>query len=211
MDNLKIGITEPSLVAAAALAVSTDPCRFYLHGVCIQLAPQGGLHIIATNGHILSVGYDKYGHMTGLDDREEIILKLTSQEFALFAKHQAVEITQDIVSLYKDEKSTMGDDLILSKRLFCDYIDGTFPDWRRVVPKPLDEQRHAPFNAKYLATFARMQKCFPDHGDAIVITGNSSKNPYVVRFPSVENWFGIVMPMLASMVGIPEWYLEETK
>src|SRR5690606_2080970 len=77
---------------------------------------------------------------------------------------------------------------------FEDYwsIGGTFPDWRRVLPKkPSGES--AAFNPTYLADYAKVAEELRIEKPAIFITPNGQDAAYV-EFGH-DDIFGVLMPI----------------
>jgi hypothetical protein len=81
----------------------------------------------------------------------------------------------------------------------CCIIDGTFPDWRRVVPADVDGEA-APgwFNVGYLADFAKAAKILGDYfgksQSMMSVHGADAGAPALVRFAS-DRVFAVLMPM----------------
>lgn len=106
-----------ALVAPVQFAISTEEFRFYLNGVFMH-AVDDNLVVVATDGHRLS------RHVSdGVGDLPAVILprKLVS----ILPKGQVH------VSLSSTKVRVATDDGVLVSKL----IDGTFPDYQRVIPR----------------------------------------------------------------------------
>lgn len=57
----EIILKNPAFLAAASLFVSKEETRYYLNGVLIEPAPQGGVFLVATDGHRLVCFHDPEG------------------------------------------------------------------------------------------------------------------------------------------------------
>jgi DNA polymerase-3 subunit beta len=137
--DLPITFTIPAellkrLIDRTQFAISTEETRYYLNGIYFHVVGAGGearLRAVATDGHRLakaeapapegSVG------MPGI-----ILPRKTVGEIQKLLERPDAEVT---ISL-SDSKLRLGmGDLVLTSKL----IDGTFPDYERVIPKANDK------------------------------------------------------------------------
>jgi len=171
---------------AVALAASTESTRYYLQGVYVSLS-KSGVRMVATNGHILLATYD--GSKKQDETREIIIPSTTIKAFKPVKGQKDVELEQISASQWR-----------LGGIIFTP-IDGTFPDYRRVIPastpKALDYTGYK-FATKYLAIFENTARIlgldfevYPNRG-----------NPALVRFAAagqrVDYILGVIMPTRAA-------------
>jgi DNA polymerase III sliding clamp (beta) subunit (PCNA family) len=78
-------------------------------------------------------------------------------------------------------------------------VDGTFPDWRRVVPtgeelpsgKPDDAPGAVHFNHAYIGDLAKMGKLL---GGSSLMHPVSASHPCLVTFAGREDCFAVIMP-----------------
>lgn len=110
-------------LARLAPAMSKEETRYYLRGVCFDVI-EGELRLAATNGHALSLiergaRVDCGDMMPIVPDRaiHGIAAMLKGEESASIAIH-----------------ALHGEAVAGAKRLAFKLIDGSFPDWRRVIP-----------------------------------------------------------------------------
>jgi DNA polymerase-3 subunit beta len=110
-------------LARLAPAMSKEETRYYLRGVCFDVL-EGELRLAATNGHALSLiergaRVDCGDMMPIVPDRaiHGIAAMLKGEESASIAIH-----------------ALHGEAVAGAKRLAFKLIDGSFPDWRRVIP-----------------------------------------------------------------------------
>jgi DNA polymerase-3 subunit beta len=110
-----------ALVAPCAFAISTEETRYYLNGVYFHTA-EGRLAAVATDGHRLSRHYgDPLDHFDGVILPRKLVSILPKGNVHVSLSTTKVRIaTQDTV--------------ITSK-----LIDGTFPDYQRVIPTANDK------------------------------------------------------------------------
>lgn len=115
-----------SLLDKVSPCISTEETRYYLNGVCWQIDTIGR-HMVATNGHRLAAcTYD--------NNPDEAAAS------SIIIPHTAVKVLSKIA---KGKDAAVSDATELHHlrfdigrvTLLTKTIDGTFPDWRRVVPK----------------------------------------------------------------------------
>lgn len=105
-----------------APAISTDDTRYYLNGVCLS-----GRSVVATDGHRLAVTYDAIPVevVNSIIPRKAIrlLLRLPSiPSFSIFQQGRHKSLSAIVVRC---------PGVVVTSKL----IDGTFPDWTRVIPK----------------------------------------------------------------------------
>ncbi|GHC61375.1 DNA polymerase III subunit beta [Limoniibacter endophyticus] len=110
-----------ALVAPVAFAISTEETRFYLNGVFLHVI-EGKLTVVATDGHRLArnMGPDA-GEFTGVILPRKLVSILPKGSVR--------------VSLSQTKIRIVSDDVTLVSKL----IDGTFPDYQRVIPRNNDK------------------------------------------------------------------------
>lgn len=218
--------TIPASYYADAFAfMSDDPTRPYLHG--LSLEPTG--HVAATDGHILFAAAIPADRRHNLPAAAVIIPRDKKLAAACKAKGreistrflvidrpdtESMRVTLRIVYASEPADACQADADILFT-LETSLVDGTFPDWRRFIPKP-DATGHAcpAFDASLVAklgTAAAAKQmvrivpsvdettpCFVDLGrdDAFAVImpcrmrpliKDDAKNEYAAT-PSVPSW-----------------------
>ena len=181
---------------ATLVAVSTEETRYYLNGINLEFTPDGVV-MCATDGHRMIVLRQPYG------------------EHAATGAHASVIVPRDLVAKLKinprmktlDETTlTIGDDgKLLFEHAGESYggsrVDGTFPDYRRVVPQDLDGKL-AQYNPAYLADFAKARQELT--GSKLDKDGKTSpsvryngENPAIVDFAGGTGFeaIGVLMPI----------------
>jgi len=123
------------LIDKTRFAISTEETRYYLNGIYLHAAEQDGvpvLRAVATDGHRLASAE------TALPDGAEsmpgiIVPRKTVQEL-----HKLIEETEAEVRIsMSDAKIQFSfDGVVLTSKL----IDGTFPDYERVIPQGNDKE-----------------------------------------------------------------------
>jgi len=174
---------------AVLVAVSTEETRYYLNGINLEFTPDGVV-MAATDGHRMIVLRQPYG------------------EHAATGAHASVIVPRDLVAKLKvkhktlDETTlTIGDDGRLTfehagEMFGGSRVDGTFPDYRRVVPKDLDG-KPAQYNPTYLADFAKARKELGGDRTTSPVVRYNGDSPAVVDFAYGTDFqaIGVLMPI----------------
>ena len=166
------------LLKAALVCASSEESRYYLRGV--HLSTSG--HMVTTDGHRMFVA------------------RLAERPTAdVIVPHDAVAAALKMVGARCKEIEI---DLVANRIGQIQYtpVNGTFPDWRRVVPtgleQPSDKPDDAPgrvhFNLSFVGDFAKMGKLLDG---APMMHPTSASNPALVTFGEREDCFAVLMPM----------------
>ena len=197
-------IVNGRFLAMATVCQSVEETRYYLRGVAIQPNPHGaGAVLIATDGHRLAAFHDA----AGVAPRDAIF---TVSKEVVAAIKKLVRAEGDLATVEIGAgKITVGDSV-----LPCPEIDGSFPDWRRVIPRarPKDAGKPPPasiaFSSEYAGSFDFKGWC----GKAKAIKmhlGVDAGAPVVIRRPDVPEFLGVLMPMRVAGKGddsaLPDW------
>ena len=120
------------LIEKTRFAISTEETRYYLNGIYLHDVPSGPfLRAVATDGHRLAQAQiarpEGAANMTGV-----IIPRKTVLEVAKLLEGQDSDV---VISLSSSKiKFEIGQIMLTSK-----LIDGTFPDYERVIPRNNDK------------------------------------------------------------------------
>lgn len=172
------------LLKAALVCASSEETRYYLRG--IHLSTSG--HMVTTDGHRMFVAR--------LADKPaaDVIVPYADVVAALkLAGGRAKEIEIDLTA------NRIG-------QISFTPVDGTFPDWRRVVPTglevpsatdPSDNAAHVHFDHRYVGDFAKMAAilCGKATMAQSVLHPTSASNPALVTFGDRADCFGVLMPV----------------
>lgn len=214
------------LFRACLRFVSTEETRYYLNGVLVQPHPERGVYLVATDGHRMAVVYDENGYA-----RREAILRPTLKvtEYKPTAKQGDLFITarsgagRTIAESYLNEWPVTDrgrwQDIAydpLSVERFdamrrgvnvVTEIDGSFPDWRRVVPAAWERDgQPVLLNSSYVAALVDAHKDMARvcerqgahrlaRAAAMRITPAEKEGPALVQFPDADFAFFVVMPI----------------
>lgn len=167
------------ILKAALLCASQEESRYYLRGV--HLSTTG--HLVTTDGHRLFCA--KLTETPAAD----VIIPLDTVKAALkLAPKKAATIELN--------GNTLGG-------IVFTPVDGTFPDWRRVIP-PIDgyspgKPEHmtpAHFNPDYIYDIGQMSRALGSKtGTAFRIHAWNNESPHGVTFAGREDCFAVIMPM----------------
>lgn len=162
------------LFRIAYMGASTEETRYYLCGVFIQPAAGGGATLTSTDGHTLVCLCDP--DATGVPE-SGVILQTDKPPAALFRtprkelKPRLVRWDGHVAHVYTSDKNTPDGYGDLHGAVPMRAVDGSFPEWRRVVPslnQPDDDVGEAELVA--LLEFAKEGEGFSDwpHGEVFV-------------------------------------------
>ena len=123
-----------TLVDRTRFAVSTEETRYYLNGIFLHAADQDGTNVlraVATDGHRLA------RVQLPMPDGGDGIPGVIVPRKAIGELRKLIEETTDPIEIaLSDTRIRMTfDDAVLTSKL----IDGTFPDYERVIPKDNDK------------------------------------------------------------------------
>lgn len=188
--------------------ISNEPTRYYLNGVCIDPSPNGAL-CVSTDGHRLGVCHDPDGLATAtIIVRLPSEIKMPPKSAKLFKSPWLVGIGtgpgKGHISVVEPAPKA-DDDTALNAiqrvddctiRIGRAFIDGNFPDWRRVIPKPTDKDTVRGFNGKYVKAF----------GERMTIRGAGEAEPHLIEIAGEPEFLGVLMPMRSDSKGkLPDW------
>ena len=181
-----ITVTVPAAHVNAALqAVSDEKARYYLNGLFFDARG----YIAATNGHILFAArcsdagkladcrpsYAPDSAMAG------VIVPTDALAQAVKAAGRAKGPDMTV------ERDAHGQWWILhgNARVAFTPIDGTFPDWQRVIPSAPETLTPAHFDPRYIAAIGNMSKALRDgkkDGASFFTLHQDGDNPALVTF-----------------------------
>ena len=166
------------LLKAALLCASSEETRYYLCGV--HFSTSG--HMVTTDGHRMFVGR--------VNERPAADVIVPYDAIAAALKMAGARVKDIEIDLAANRIG----------QISFQPVDGTFPDWRRVVPtgeetpsdKPEDQPGHVHFNHAYIGDFAKMGKIL---GGASMLHPVSASHPALVTFGERADCFAVLMPM----------------
>jgi DNA polymerase-3 subunit beta len=122
------------LIDKTQFAISTEETRYYLNGIYLHNPPGDGpmLRAVATDGHRLA--QYELSAPAGAEGMPGIIVpRKTVGEIQRLIENGEAEVTVELSA--SKIRFTLGDMVLISK-----LIDGTFPDYARVIPLANDKE-----------------------------------------------------------------------
>ncbi len=180
-----------SLYRAVSQVKSTEKTRYYLNGVYVQPHVDGGVLLVATDAHRMMVAHDASGTCKVA---KIVALPKEAMTTPIVRNNEFVEVDADgvaTIGVFRSTKTT--------------FIDGTFPDWSRVLTPILNGAKKpsyalAAFNGNYVASFGKIAELLgTDKSSSIQVVSFSDHNPALILFPRSPEAFGILMPMRATL------------
>jgi DNA polymerase-3 subunit beta len=159
-------LIDTNLIKAAMLCASTEKTRYYLNGVYFD--PRG--FIVATDGHRLFCAKIEAWDGDSFLIPNDMLKRAMTGNKALIVEVTATSI--DGVAYVP--------------------IDGTFPDWTRVIPQELSGET-AQFNPAYVADLGKVAKILGDKSGHISIRHNGN-GPAGILFGR-KDCFAVLMPV----------------
>lgn len=183
-------IINMKLLAATAAFASTEETRYYLCGVLLEVTPSGVAYV-ATDGHRMIVSHKTTDDAQSCDwtGPAQIIVPFADCKRLKLSKRAAVEDAD--LKVNADGSCTFTHrDLTWSFK----PIDGTFPDWRQVLPSDSEGKAQSFWNYRYAVSFSEFAEKM-EFGQAQIIQRDGS-SPMPVIFSQADcNSFGILMPV----------------
>jgi DNA polymerase-3 subunit beta len=165
------------LIEKTRFAISTDETRYYLNGIYLEAkeTPDGAfLRAVATDGHRLArmdaALPEGAAGMPGI-----ILPRKTVQELAKLLADYADEV---FVELSANKVRFKAGDIVLTSKL----IDGTFPDYQRVIPQGNDKIMHIA-KADFISAVDRVSTLSSEKGRAVKLNISGGKLVLSVNNP----------------------------
>jgi len=181
------------VLRAALVCVSTEETRYYLRGVHVE-PDADDVVLVSTDGHRLFCGRCPLPPAGAVTPAEPFIIPTETIKKALTGyKGLGIHLTRT------GDVWTLGD-------VTFRPVDGTFPDWRRVVPtqKTISDDlgKIAQFDPAYIGDMGKVCKALVGAGKPVI--HHMGGNPSMVTFPGREDLFCLLMPMRADMLDTAE-------
>lgn len=165
------------LIEKTRFAISTEETRYYLNGIYLHTATSGDgevLRAVATDGHRLAQVElalpDGAAGMPGV-----IVPRKTVQEL-----HRLIEVSGGTVNVGVSDAKIRFE--IGTVTLTSKLIDGTFPDYERVIPKGNDKVLKVP-NAEFMSAVDRVSTIASERGRAVKLNITPDKLVLSVNNP----------------------------
>ena len=165
------------LIEKTRFAISTEETRYYLNGIYLHAAVSGGkpvLRAVATDGHRLA--QVELPLPSGAKDMPGVIVpRKTVVELARLAEDADGEVR---IELSPSKIRVSAPRVVLTSKL----IDGTFPDYERVIPQGNDKRMEVD-NLAFAQAVDRVSTLSSDKGRAVKLTIGDGKLVLSVNNP----------------------------
>lgn len=165
------------LIDKTRFAISTEETRYYLNGIYLHASATGGkptLRAVATDGHRLAQA--EYPLPSGAKDMPGVIVpRKTVTELAKLVEDGDGDVRVEL-SASKIRVSTP------RVRLTSKLIDGTFPDYERVIPQGNDKKMEVD-NKTFAQAVDRVSTLSSDKGKAVKLSIADGKLTLSVNNP----------------------------
>lgn len=181
--------------AEISLFVSTEKTRYYLNGFFVTKNATGDVLLVATDDH--RMGVLKCGESLVPDEMCDRIVRLSPAVLKECNGRGTNWLTiSDAGQARVCSEGTVSDALVRQDFEAAQsdvFIDGTFPDWRRVLPDlPMPETVGGDvFNARYLNSFGSLST---SRLAVISLFQKQHQSPTLVRVLGRDDFFGVLMP-----------------
>jgi DNA polymerase III subunit beta len=166
------------LIDKTRFAISTEETRYYLNGIFLHIADSNKkpmLRAVATDGHRLAQA--EFARPKGADGMPGVIIpRKTVHEL-----HRLIEVSTDPVKVAVSASKVRFE--IGSVTLTSKLIDGTFPDYGRVIPQSNDKEMRVP-NADFTSAVDRVSTIASERGRAVKL--NLANNKLVLSVNNPE-------------------------
>lgn len=218
-------IIKAAYVAQAVQFMSKEETRFYLCGLHICANPTGGARIVATDGHLLGIFHDAGGiaDAPGIWPISKTLLASCKPQktdygrrWVVLGESRAVVALANTAQVAGEVAANLPSNIVHQE--FIAPVDGTFPDYARIVPVPsVPETGWAAdhFNPALLER-AMSPAYWAEDGErrkhplSVVVYSSAVGSPAVVKVSERHDFFSIIMPTRA--VGdhtLPSWWTSE--
>ena len=173
-------------LAAVAIAQSTEKTRYYLCGVYFT-----GARAVATDGHMLTVARDADSMIS-----EAGIYPISKKAVTAMKKGETVTIDNNLLTVLDDQEQVVHLEP-------CKEIDGTFPEYQRIIPAGDDyKQYSAPMTSLVMERLVKTSKTL-SKSQPITIFGRDDTDPMVVRYNGQDDVFSVAMPVRTTKIDTP--------
>lgn len=120
------------LLAGTYFAMAQQDVRYYLNGLLLEIS-RDHVRVVATDGHRLSFGETK----TEANSAESVIRVIVPRKSVIEVLRILCDVEDEVqLNVGKDHLALTADGVDFTSKL----IDGSFPDYERVIPRDYDKQ-----------------------------------------------------------------------
>ncbi len=174
MTNETILTIPTDILRAALICASTEEARHYINGVYVD--PLG--YVVSTDGHRLFCAkiLGDLPEFKGWIIRSDVIKRALTGY-----KNKTIDISPN----------RCGD-------IACQPVDGTYPDWRRVIPSGDMSGEVAQFNPTYVYEMGKIGRLLGGKSSLEAHLHHNGESPAGVTFPLYPSAFAVLMPIRSS-------------
>lgn len=182
-------IQENVLLAMTNLAGKKD-IRYYLNGVHVDITSDY-IRIVATDGHLLGIF-----QQTQQTKGDPVKVIIPTEVIAKLDKNKG----HHILMLNDSHNWSIGGIAFVP-------LDGTYPDYMRVLPKGEMSNEVAQFNPDFLARFAKVAKLIGGSKNPTITVAHNGNSPAWVDIGMPMCFIGVMMPLRSETIlkTIPTW------
>jgi hypothetical protein len=196
---MKTATINLKVLAALSLCASTDKTRYYLHGVYVEIAPWHVTYAV-TDGHVLVAHREELAD----DAPDNEMLGSFIIPTAMCAKFKLKKGASTVGTIMGD-----AEDLTIAygaERIGFKPVDGTFPEWRRVVPAlPMGEIKPAQFLP---SNVSRLANVGTQLGYGAMCIHHNGYNNTLVDWQGNTDTVAVIMPFRVDLAPKhPAWFV----
>ncbi|MBV1706289.1 MAG: hypothetical protein KGQ37_03690 [Hyphomicrobiales bacterium] len=190
---------------AVAMAAGTEETPYNLAGVHVETVA-GHVVLVATNGHIMLVdGWPSSG--ADAQDVNVIIPSSALRRLSLLVGKKIPRSLMVTLKINAGDGATRGSLRLDDASLDFDFIDGTYPDWRKVFPTHRECGHVAKLSPVYLRHLHDAAKLYC--GDRLIRNQSVTYGP-AFNSPARITWqacdlVGVIMPIAEPRDCLPPW------
>jgi len=212
------------------LFVSREETRYYLTGFYSHPCDAGGVNLVATDGRRMGIFREEEGFIDGngiwplrdetlrackraRDDKKKIrwLVIAPADPEKPDGTHRVSIVLTEPFSKASSALELAASDLpdLVPHIALVRPIDGTFPDYTRVMPKEMPTEAHASwFNHRYLETFFKVAASGDAHAPSICVHNTAPTEPTIILAGARPDFMGVIMPMRGGMDAgkFPAWW-----
>jgi|WetSurMetagenome_2_1015567.scaffolds.fasta_scaffold01778_13 hypothetical protein len=209
MSETKSATINLRALHAVSLAVNHEETRYYLCGVFVEIEARQ-VRYIGADGKILVIHREEKAKADAPNTLLGgfIIPTHICRAFKFKRKRQSDNFgilgSTDRTNVLTLNQPSEGSDFRGFK-----VIDGTFPDYRRLIPTEVPTGDAATYNPVYMATLQKIGAMLMGLGGLIPCIAQNGSAPAIVGWEGLDDSFGIIMPMrLGNAPKLPKWAKE---
>lgn len=199
VDGLATSTINLRVLGAAVAFASKDEARYYLNGVCLEIDARSVTYVATDGASLIAYRDEKLDP----DTPDNLLLGTFIIPTAHCKPHKLDKEDSGEAKIFGSGRLTIAHD-------YCDVtflpIDGSYPDWRKTVPREKVSGVLGQFNLKRLAAFEKFSTAV-DLPPPFV-AHNGPEAPAIIWYPGRPEAIGIAMPFkMTNEIArdVPEW------